>query len=284
MTILIFLVIFAAVFLIARHVSEQTVPSSIAKYNEWQSKRVGKVAFKLEDSFIFLEKKKMFFLSVSPLVFAAVGFIAVRNLLGPIVGFLLGLAFPGMMTKFAKSQRIRKFQGQLVDSLMILASSLKAGLSLIQAIEVLCEEMPAPISQEFGLVLKENRWGVNLEESLRRLRARVPLEEVNLIVSSVLVARETGGELTRVFSRLTETIRNNIKLKEKVATLTLQGKLQGVIMTILPIGFTIFIAKQNPGHFNIMWESHLGRMLLGLAIFLQLLGMFLIKKISTYKA
>jgi len=148
---------------------------------------------------------------------------------------------------------------------------------------VLCDEMPAPISQEFGLVLKENKWGMSLEESLRKLRDRMPLEEVNLVVSSVLVARETGGELTKVFSRLTETIRNNVKLKEKITTLTLQGKLQGVIMTILPIGFTLFIYKQNPGHFDIMWQTQLGRILVAIAIFLQLLGMYLIKRISTFK-
>ena len=176
------------------------------------------------------------------------------------------------------------FQSQLVDSLMILSSSLRAGLSLIQAMEVLCEEMPPPISQEFGLVLKENRWGVSLEESLNKLRERMPLEETNLIVSSVLVARETGGELTKVFARLTDTIRNNVKLKEKIATLTLQGKLQGLIMTFLPVGFTFFIYKQNPDHFNIMLEAELGRILIGVAIFLQLLGMFLIKKISTFRA
>jgi tight adherence protein B len=182
-----------------------------------------------------------------------------------------------------KQRRIKKFQGQLVDSLMILSSSLKGGLSLIQSIEALCEEMPPPISQEFSLVVKENTWGVSLDESLRNLRRRMPLEEVNLLVSSVLVARETGGELTKVLSRLTETIRNNVKLKEKIATLTLQGRLQGIIMSFLPVVFTIFIYKQNPGHFDIMLETDMGRTLIIVAIFLQIIGIFFIKKISTMR-
>lgn len=283
MSILISLVVFGAVFILTRLLVNKVVPFLFDIYNQWQAKRVSGVVDKLEDSFIFLEKKKKIFLSVCPLVFAGIGFLLLRNPLGLIVGFFFGLSFPGLMTKIVKGRRIKKFQGQLVDSLMILSSSLKAGLSLIQAIEVLCEEMLAPISQEFGLVLKENKWGISLEESLRKLRERMPLEEVNLIVSSVLVARETGGELTRVFSRLTETIRDNVKLKEKVTTLTLQGRLQGLIMTFLPIGFTFFIYKQNPGHFTIMWESELGRILIGVAVFLQILGIFLIKKISTFK-
>jgi tight adherence protein B len=166
---------------------------------------------------------------------------------------------------------------------MIFSSSLKGGLSFIQALEIVCEEMPAPISQELGLVLKENRLGVALEESLSGLRKRMPLEEVNLLVSSILVAKETGGELTKVFSRLVETIRNNLKLKEKINTLTLQGRLQGIIMSSLPIIFAFFIYKQDPHHFDIMWESQLGKQLLIGAGIAQLIGMFWIKKISTMK-
>lgn len=280
MIILISLFIFTAVFLLTRLLSIFL----LSKYNKWQAERVDTAADKLEDSFIFLEKKKKLLLAISPVIFAGLGFVLLRNIFGTILGFFFGLSLPGLLTKMARQKQIKMFQSQLVDSLMILSSSLRAGLSLIQAMEVLCEEMPPPISQEFGLVLKENRWGVSLEESLNKLRERMPLEETNLIVSSVLVARETGGELTKVFARLTDTIRNNVKLKEKIATLTLQGKLQGLIMTFLPVGFTFFIYKQNPDHFNIMLEAELGRILIGVAIFLQLLGMFLIKKISTFRA
>lgn len=283
MIIIIYLTIFFSVLALSQLLFSRAMPHLLERYNQWQAKRLGGVENKLEDSFIFLEKKKRVFLSISPLIFAAIGFILIRNPIGLILGFVTGLAFPGIMTNIIKQMRLRKFQSQLVDSLMILSSSLKGGLSFIQAIEVLCEEMPAPISQEFDLVLKENRLGISLEESLRKLRKRVPLEEVNLMVSSVLVARETGGEITKVFARLTETIRDNVKLKEKITTLTLQGKLQGVIMTILPIVFTLFIYKQNPDHFTIMWETELGRILIGVAIVAQVVGMILIKRISTIK-
>ena len=87
-----------------------------------------------------------------------------------------------------------------------------------------------------------------------------------------------------VLSRLTDTIRDNLKLKEKIATLTLQGRMQGIIMMILPIGFAYFVYKQNPGHFDVMIQTELGRKLLALAVCLQIVGMILIKKISTMRA
>lgn len=283
MIILIYLFVFFAVLAVTNILLSKTIPAIADKYNDWQMKRVGKVADKLEDSFIFLEKKKMVYVSISPLIFAVLGFLLVRHPLSLVFGFLLGLALPGVLTKILKQMRLKKIHSQLVDSLMILTSSLKGGLSFIQSLEVLREEIPTPISQEIDLVLKENKLGISLEESLRKLRKRVPLEEVNLLVSSVLVARETGGEITKVFARLTETIRDNVKLKEKVATLTLQGRLQGLIMTFLPIVFTIFIYKQNPEHFTIMWETQLGRTLIGVAVVAQIVGMILIKRISTIR-
>ncbi|HOX54290.1 MAG TPA: type II secretion system F family protein, partial [Candidatus Omnitrophota bacterium] len=231
MDLIISLIVFITVFVFSKIFIERIAPDLIRRYNESQQKRVSKVTNKLEDSFIFLEKNKVTFLTISPLLFAGIFFLLFRNVFGILVGFVFGFSAPGIVTAIIKHRRIKAFEGQLVDSLMILSSSLKGGLSLIQAIEALCEEMPPPISQEFNLILKENKWGVSLEESLRKLRTRMPLETVNLLVSSVLVARETGGELTKVFSRLTDTIRDNIKLKEKISTLTLQGRLQGIVMS-----------------------------------------------------
>ncbi len=280
---IIFIFTFLSAFFIIYFLSLALVPRFLEFYNKTQAKRVSQVSDKLEDSFIFLEKKKVAFLIVSPFLFAGISFLAIRNVVVLILGFFMGLALPGILTNIIKQSRLKKFQGQLVDSLMILSSSLKGGLSFIQAIEVLVEEMPPPTSQEFDLVLKENKLGVSLEESLKKLRKRMPIEEVNLIVSSVLVARETGGELTKVFSRLTLTIRDNIKLKNKITTLTMQGRMQGIIMSILPVVFAIFIYKQNPNHFDIMLETSLGKMLLVGAAVAQIVGMYLIKRISTLR-
>jgi len=281
--IAILVVIFLSLYMLSDFFIEYTLPSILSFYDKLQSKRTGQIKAQMEESFVFWEKKRMMLVYLSPVIFTGAGFILFHHILGAVVGFLVGVAFPGIMVKIAYQNRIKKFQGQLVDGLTMLSSSLKAGLSFIQAIEVLCEEMPPPISQEFKLILKENKWGMSLEESLIKLRKRIPLEEANLLISSILIARESGGELPKVLLRLTSTIRDNIKLKEKVATLTLQGRLQGLIMMFLPIGFSYFIYKQNPDHFTVMWQNPTGRLFVIIAVVLQIAGMIIIKKVSTIR-
>jgi tight adherence protein B len=195
----------------------------------------------------------------------------------------LGLFLPTFIINTMKAQRKQRMQSQLVDALMILSSSLKGGLSLLQAIEVLVEESNPPLSQEFGLVLRENKMGVSLEESLKRLNERVEIEEVRLLTNSILVSRETGGDLTKVLSRLSTTIRDNRKLKDTIRTLTLQGRLQGFIMSVLPFFFVTAVISFNRNHFDIMFESEEGRTLIFLAVGMQAVGLILIQRFSKAK-
>ncbi|HNX80698.1 MAG TPA: type II secretion system F family protein [Candidatus Omnitrophota bacterium] len=218
---------------------------------------------------------------IFPLVFAIVGFVAFGSLIFAIVGAVLGLFIPNLIMNLEEKKRRAKFNAQILDAIMILSSSLKGGLSLLQALEVLQEEIPVPMSQEIGLVVRENKMGVSLEESLRHLDKRMKLDDLTLVVNSIQVARETGGDLTKVFSRLTTTIRDNRKLKDSIRTLTMQGRMQGVIMSALPFFFTWWVYSFNKEHFDIMFKSETGRMLMIAAIVLQAVGMFLIKKFST---
>ncbi|MCP4652944.1 MAG: hypothetical protein GY858_06120 [Candidatus Omnitrophica bacterium] len=275
--------IYLAVFVSAVLIFNVIATYLFTTWFKWQAKQAKMMTNKLDDSFIFLEKKKVIVLTAAPLILGFITYLLLGNIFIAIAGGSIGLAVPTLIANAAKQKRIKDFQDQLVDTLMIFSSSLKGGLSFIQALEIVCEEMPTPTSQEFGLILKENKLGVGLEDSLEGLRKRMPLEEVGLIVSSILVAKETGGELTRVFSRLVETIRDNVKLKEKIATLTLQGKLQGYIMACLPFVFTFFVYKQNPEHFSVMLESQFGQMLLAGAIVWQIIGMVLIRVMSKLK-
>jgi len=123
---------------------------------------------------------------------------------------------------------------------------------------------------------REVKVGVTLEEALMRLDRRMPSEEMTLVSSAVMVARETGGDLTRVFSRLVETIRDRIKLRELVATLTLQARLQSFIISAIGPVFFLIVRKMDPNHFNVMWEDEYGRIMLLAAIVLQVVGIFLI--------
>jgi len=220
---------------------------------------------------------------ILPIALGVGAFVIFRSLIFLVIGAIIGLIIPNFILKMRYKKRVAKFNNQLLDAINMLSSCLKGGLSLLQGFEVLVEEMPSPISQELGLVVRENKMGIPLEESLVRLNKRMNLEELGLIVNALLVARETGGELTKVFSRLSVTIRDNRKLKDNIKTLTMQGRMQGAIMSFLPIVFVAWVLSVNKHHFDIMMSNDLGRMLLVAAVVLQIVGMVLIKMFSVIK-
>lgn len=228
-------------------------------------------------------KQIMLFYYILPPIFGFAGWFFMKHAAFALVGVVLGLLIPNTILKFRDYNRRKKFDDQLLDAILLLSSSLKGGLSLLQGLEVLVEEMPAPMNQEIGLVVRENKMGVNIEESLRNLNKRMYVEELNLVINSLLVARETGGDLIKVLSRLSTTIRDNRKLKDSIKTLTMQGRVQGVIMSVLPFIFVVYVLTQNSHHFDIMLQMDIGKWLLGGAIFLQLVGVILIKRFSAIK-
>ncbi|MFA6358476.1 MAG: type II secretion system F family protein [Candidatus Omnitrophota bacterium] len=280
MIILLSILILSSVILLALSV----LPTIMQKIQSWQQKQEVVVAKEMDKMFYDKSPKSIVMLYfILPIILGLGGLIFLQSAIFAIFGGLVGLLIPNFILKMRYKQRIDKFSNQLVDSINMLSSCLKGGLSLLQGFEVLVEEMPAPMSQEIGLVVRENKMGIPLEESLVNLNKRMNIEELGLVINALLVARETGGELTKVFSRLTITIRDNRKLKESIKTLTLQGRMQGAIMSFLPILFVAWVISVNKHHFDIMLNSDLGRMLLIAAVVLQVIGMVLIKMFSTIK-
>ncbi len=278
MVILLNILILCSIILL----SISALPWVVQKLQSWQQKKEEVMGKELDKMFYDKNPKNIVMLYfILPLAFGATGLLVLNSPPLMILGALAGVVIPNIILKLRYQARIRKFSDQLLDSINMLSSCIKGGLSLLQGIEVLVEEMPAPMSQELGLVVRENRMGIPLEECLKRLAKRMEIEELGLVVNALLVARETGGELPKVFSRLTVTIRDNRKLKENIKTLTLQGRMQGVIMSFLPIAFVAWVVSVNKHHFDIMFESDIGRTLLIIAVILQAGGMILIKIFST---
>jgi len=246
-------------------------------WNKSQKQKADKTSSQFEEMFIFLKKEVVVTLYiVTPLILGILGFILTRNFLISLIGMVVGVVFPFLLVRFIDAKRRSKFSAQLGDGLMIMSSCLKGGLTLIQSFEVLAEEMEPPIGQEVSLLIREIKVGVSLEEALNRLEKRMPSEEMTLITSAILVARETGGDLTKVFAKLIETIRDRMKLKEMVQTLTLQARLQAVIISLLGPIFAVVVLQINPDHFQVMWQNEIGKILLFAAGFLQLIGIILI--------
>jgi len=257
------------------------MPILMGRYSATQKERMEHSSKDLDRMFVATRAPQMLMIyTLIPISLAAVGFVMTHSVIGLGVGLVLGSIIPPIVIKYMVIMRRYKFQGQLVDALMILSSALKAGMSLNQSVQILVEEMPAPMNEEFALVVRENNMGVPLEECLEHLRIRMPIDDLGLVTSAITVARETGGDLTEIFSQLVFTIREKIKLERKVRTLTVQGRLQGAIMGLLPIAFGAFIYKVNPENFDIMLSSPVGRMLLIWAVASEIIGIILIRKLS----
>ncbi|MFB3918950.1 type II secretion system protein F [Candidatus Velamenicoccus archaeovorus] len=274
---LIFIALFASVTLLGY----QLVPVAWDKFYTWRVHGVEVQRVRLKEMFLDMDPQKLFLLNViSPTIFCVVGLAVFKSLTGALIGLAVGFAIPALIVKNLIFARKTRFAVQITDGLMILSSCLKGGLSLLQSIEALVEELPAPISQEFGLILRENKMGIPLEESFENLNKRMPSEELNLLTTAILVARETGGDITLLFGRLIDTIRAKSKLGENIRTLSMQGKIQGIVMSMLPIAFAILVVSFNPNYFDIMLSSPVGRGLMVYAVISECVGMYMIRIFS----
>jgi len=223
---------------------------------------------------------------IAPLVLAGGFYILFPDalkLVGVIFGLVAGLVFPGIYVQALTKKTKDKFNGQLVDALMIMSSSFRGGLSLVQALEAVVDEMPDPINKEFGIVLGENKMGVSLEEAFQHLYGRMASSALQQMITAILLARETGGNLPLIFNRIVGNIRESRKIQQNLDTLTIQGKIQGVVMSILPIAFAFLLYTSNRQIFDNMIASEIGRTMLIYAAISETIGAFMIWKISSFK-
>ena len=287
MVLAISILIFGSLILVVNEVFK-LAPAIQKNLSDWRVDQIDQQRRNLKDLMLFVDPKKfVIFNLVCPAVciiaFSLIGLKFGSAIIGALIGITIGFLIPSIALKVMVSSRASKFNAQISDGLMILSSCLKGGLSLLQAIEALVEELPAPISQEFGLILRENKMGVSLEESFEKLNQRLPSEELNLLTTAILVARETGGDITLLFGTLITTIRAKLKVQDNVKTLSLQGKIQGVVMSMLPVAFTMMVYSFNPNYFDSMLANPLGRTLLVYAVISEVVGIFLIKVFSKVK-
>lgn len=253
----------------------------LGKVERYQQGKVEKASKALDDLFVDVKPRwlKMAY-GLWPVAAGLAAWVGFHSVPLACAGAVVGIALPDLWVRQTRAARKRRFQAQLVDALFILSSSLRAGLSLTQAVEVLEQEMPPPASQEFGLVIKAHRLGRSFEEALQSLNERMPCEELNLITTAILLGRETGGDVTEVIAQLITTIREKKKLNDKVMTLTLQGRLQAYIMSVLPILFAMFVRTFNPRYFDVLLRDATGQLLIAMAVGLWLVGMVLLLKLS----
>jgi len=276
--LVIFLLILGSVGLI----SQAIVPPLLQYFERLSKRSEQRTSRSLEEMFVWRPDKRLALaFRLSPIVFGGVTFMLFNNPVIAIVAAMAGFTLPRLVIiRLMEKSRKRKFQAQIIDALTDISQSLKAGLSFLQALEVLVEEMPPPISQEFALIIKEHKMGIPLDDSFERLNKKMGLEDLNLVTTAILLGRETGGNLTDVFGHLSDSIRQRSKINEQVRTLTTQARWQGVIMSLLPVIFAVAIFNINPRFFEIMLQSDMGRLLLLWCFISEAIGTVMLRYLS----
>lgn len=217
------------------------------------------------------------------LLFALGFFFILPNIGG---GFVLGIFFvilawklPLITIRILHKKRIKKFVLQMVDGLSLMSNGLRSGLNVPQALSIVQLELPNPISQEFGLVLSQNKLGVSLEDAMGNLSVRMPHDDIEMFTTSVNILKETGGNLAETFDSIAYTIRERIKIESKIAAMVSQGVLQGIVVVLMPFALGAVLYTIDRERIAPMFTTLPGWVLLTLMMTLQFLGGFSIWKI-----
>ena len=192
---------------------------------------------------------------------------------------IAGWKAPKPVVDWMYKRRVTKLTLQMVDALSLMSNGLKSGLSVVQAMGLVTQEMPNPIHQEFNLILSENKLGVSLEEAFSNLAKRVKSDDVEMFVTSVNILKETGGNLAETFDTIVNTIRERIKVENKISALTAQGMYQGMfVMAIPPILGGVFFST-DPEFMAPLISTPLGWVIVFGIILLEAVGFFVIMAI-----
>lgn len=235
---------------------------------------------RLADLFLFVSPETL--VRGNALAFVVV--LAVCTLLtgSPLVAVPVALAttlMPFVAVRWLRQRRLNQLVQQLPDALDSLAMSLRAGAGLPQALAQLAQQQPVPISQEFALVVREQHVGRSIDEALLGMTRRVPLQEWEMLVTTVRIARETGGGLAEALDRLASTLRRRLALEGKIRALTAQGRIQGVIVALLPLVIMLALYWLQPESMQALFTTPMGWVTLAVVAALELLGYWLIRRI-----
>lgn len=196
---------------------------------------------------------------------------------------IAGLGGPIFYIKKKQGSRVKKFEEQLGDALMICCSCLRSGLSFNQAIETIAKDMDAPISTEFATVVKELNMGYSMDESMENLRARIKSKHVDLMVSAVLIQRQTGGNLSHILENISNTIKENMKLKKQFKTMIASGKSSGFIVGAMPLVILGLFSLINYDYVRVLFEETRGNIVLAAVAGLEFMAYLVIKKMTSLK-
>jgi len=234
----------------------------------------------LSQMFLFIDAEKLLLLSISGALIAGLFVWIVTDLWIPAVIIIIAcLLSPKFIYRHLQEKRKTQIVAHLPDTLLSVSRSMKAGASLNQAIDVAVDEESGPLAQELSLVLRELRIGIDFNLALRNLEKRVDSEDLSLVISGMMISRDIGGNLSDTLDRLADTLRRKIDMEGKINALTSQGRLQGVVMTLLPFLVGVALFQIEPEHMSRLFYDPLGWACIAIILTLEITGYFFIRRI-----
>ena len=234
----------------------------------------------LADLFIFIRPQLVSWLSAgTALLLLGAALLGGVSLFVALPVVPLAVILPRVTLRLLRKRRQRQLLAQLPDALALLAGLLRAGHGLSQCLAQLATNQSPPLGQELGLIVRKHRLGVPFDLALQEFAGRVPEPDVSLFVLAVRVSREVGGNLAESLLRLGEGIRGRMLLRERIDALTSQGKLQGLIIGLLPLVLMLALAVLDPAPMRLLFTTPIGWAILGLLVALEATGFLLIRRI-----
>jgi tight adherence protein B len=206
------------------------------------------------------------------------GIVGGSPLLGA-AGAAGGLFLPLLHAKRVRAKRLKRFEALLPEAIDLMGRALRAGHPFIAGLKLVADESAPPVSAEFRRVFEEQRFGVPVPDALLGLSDRVPLLDVRIFITAVMIQREVGGNLAEILDKLSYTIRERFKIKREIQTRTAQGRMTGMMLGALPFGVGGVLMLLNPAYFTVMFTEPSGKLLIAGALLLQVIGYLWVQKV-----
>lgn len=195
-----------------------------------------------------------------------VAYVLTRQVIAAVLACVVGFFAPRWYIAFLRGRRLRAFNSQLGDTITLMVNSLRAGFSVMQAMDAVAQEMGSPISTEFGRVVQEVQLGLTLGQALGNMLRRVPSDDLDMMITAINVQREVGGNLAEVLDSISYTIRERVRIKGEIRSLTAQSRISGYMVAMVPIVLAVVIYLIQPEFMSQLFSHRCGWIMIGVAI------------------
>ena len=255
-------------------------PGAVKAGGDYRRHFSGRVGHGMKELLLFVDVDRLFRANLLLcLVACALVWLLTGSLFLVLVSVALLGALPSLLIAHLGAQRRKQFARQLPDAMMLIGGAVRAGASMTLALRQMASELPAPGGQEFDLLLRELRLGVTLDDALFSLEKRMGCDDLRLFGAAVRIANESGGNLAETLERLADTMRKKMALEDKIMALTAQGRMQGWVMVVLPLGVGAALFAIQPDAMAPLIHSWQGWVTCGVVAILEVVGLLFIRRI-----